>query len=284
MNLKAASPPILLTAHDWYAGIGIRTFPVRLKKPVFTGWQTEDFSKLSQWSGATGIGIVVAEGWCVVDIDLHVPGCARKGRESEEGGVCACESPDAIARQIGGSSVVCRTGSGGLHLYFQDPTHAIPCSTRGIHRQVDTKSHGNGYVLAPPSFHEQAGKFYTWESYPNGGPDSFPQVPAVLQKAFSLARRAKKDYRAMFINGSADGDRSKTAASLAGYLWTMMAPVSPNDITEEHLHFLEAVLRNWDTRNRPPLGEEEINRIAKSVGKTRYDRLCASFDREIGRS
>lgn len=58
-----------------------------------------------------------------------------------------------------------RTGSGGLHLYYQHPGQRVPCSQgkpgQGLGPGIDVKADG-GYVVLPPSVHPRTGRPYRW--------------------------------------------------------------------------------------------------------------------------
>ncbi len=67
-------------------------------------------------------------------------------------------------------TVLCRTGGGGLHVYFAYPRSFVP-SRNSMLPGVDLRGEG-GYVIAPPSLH-QNGQRYTW-IVPPGSVDLAP--------------------------------------------------------------------------------------------------------------
>ncbi len=75
-------------------------------------------------------------------------------------------------------TVHCRSGSGGLHLYFAHPRSFVP-SRNSLLPGIDVRGEG-GYVIAPPSLHEN-GQRYTW-IFPPGLVDLAP-MPRWLQGA-----------------------------------------------------------------------------------------------------
>lgn len=257
--------------------LGWRVFPVIGKEPVAKGWQTRPYTD-EEWSRATGLAVVCGPGWFVLDIDSHISGCPNKTDKLYTDHSCGCEFAvdiyNRIKPHLKQTGIVALSPTGGFHVYLKNPNDAIKCSSGTIHNQIDTKAQGKGYVLVPPSVHPFGG-VYEWDLPPGVAPELYEDVPEVLMKAIARASTALKDHRAVFKNGGQVGSRHACASSLAGYMWHLMSPRDPEDVTDEHLGFVQAVLRNWDTRNQTPLGVEEVDRIAKTIGKTHYDGLLS---------
>jgi hypothetical protein len=106
---------------------------------TITGWW-------ARWPDAN-IGVATGSGLVVIDIDP-----AHGGDKSFSA---------AVAR-LGdlGPTRMCRTGSGGRHLYYSTGTR-IPCSQGRLGPGIDVRGE-DGYVVAPPSLHI-SGRRYVWE-------------------------------------------------------------------------------------------------------------------------
>jgi len=91
----------------------------------------------------TGIGIVIAFPYLVIDVD---------------GEAGARAWADMLgSTQVDEKAPVARTGR-GLHLWFSD---WVPRRNRRLAEQLDLKGVG-GYVVAPPSLHPDTGQRYEW--------------------------------------------------------------------------------------------------------------------------
>lgn len=277
MSNQTITAQILSHREFYEAKLGWRVFPVIGKEPVASGWQTRTFSD-EEWSRATGLAVVCGPGWFVLDIDSHISGCPNKTDKLFTDHSCGCELAENIYNRLKPhlkqTGIVTRSPTHGFHVYLLNPDESIKCSAGVIHPQIDTKAQGKGYVLVPPSVHPFGGT-YEWDLPPGVNPEPYEPIPDVLLKAISQASTALKDHRAVFKNGGQIGSRHACAASLAGYMWHLLSPRDPADVTDEHLGFVQAVLRNWDTRNAAPLGAAECDRIAKTIGKTHYDGLVS---------
>lgn len=98
------------------------------------------------------IGIATGQGTAVIDADVS------------SGGLEVIDHWEELIPAAGSlpPTLWCRTGSGGLHLWFTiDPGITIPSRNR-VFDGIDVKSDG-GYVVAPPSLHYSGGT-YTWET------------------------------------------------------------------------------------------------------------------------
>lgn len=149
------APDALANAAAWYAGQGLRVFPVEVggKRPLGRlaphGCKdaTDDLDKVRAWWAAepqANIGIATGHLVDVIDIDGPV------GYRS-----IAAHWQSLVAESVGVTS----TGSGGAHIYLPaDPRRKNSVSA---HLQgVDTRAAG-GYVVAPPSRHA-SGRLYAW--------------------------------------------------------------------------------------------------------------------------
>lgn len=135
-----------------------------------------------------------------------------------------------------------RTGSGGLHLYYQHPGHPVPCSAGRLSPGIDVRGDG-GYVILPPSVHPRTGRPYVWvrrgpvEEMPPAlvaacmpAPERAPEpratstTPAggisypdrLLAAHLDAVRRAPEGRRRVTLYGSARGVARMVAAGAIG--------------------------------------------------------------------
>jgi hypothetical protein len=146
-----------------------------------------------------------------------------------------------------------RTGGGGLHIYLAAQPNVVFKNTAGqLGDGLDVRASG-GYVVAPPSKHISGGK-YEWQQ--QGGKDLAP-MPAwlvtSLQQPKVKVRAPATHWHEIARNGVAEGQRDKTATSLAGHL--LRRYVDPRVVLE--------LIQAWNVvRCTPPLGAELARRQA----------------------
>lgn len=129
------------------------------KHPLFSGGfniaTTDENTIRGWWSNMpdANIGIATGEpsGIFVVDVDV---GNGKRGEQS------LAELEQKVG-QLPTDAVV-RTGSGGLHYYFELPPEPIRNSASRLGENIDVRGNG-GYVIAPPSKHI-SGNAYIWEN------------------------------------------------------------------------------------------------------------------------
>lgn len=302
--------PNIPTAMHWFRGIGWQgIFPVMGKQPIpGFHWKTQKASE-NEWSSATGLALIVPRGVVVVDIDSHITGCPGKQHPKEpsdeprepSGSLaessanlstisvahplahprgCTCAPPSEIAAKFPQTPLTVHTPSGGIHLYYRDPSNLFTCTTKTVNPQVDTKANGDGYVLLPPSLHPSGGT-YVWGDLDAAVEIGFdfmklPVAPEFLYSAFRRARSAKGEgggLKELFKRGAATGERNSMCAKVAGHLWWAFAPGNPVDVNDESLGAIVAALVVWNRRVEPPLRFDELESVAKSIGRTHYGRL-----------
>ncbi len=189
--------------------------------------------ELRSWSWP-GVGIVTGRisGVLVLDVD---------GQEGEAELEKSGHPPTPMVR----------TPSGGLHLYFRHPDAEIRTGIR-VAPGLDVKAAG-GYVVAPPSVGAN-GRRYEWLISPDEAEPA--DVPEWLMRLVERPRR----------NGSAgpvgekipSGQRNRELTSLGGSMRRRGMG------EEEIFDALAAVNRR---RCDPPLEEEEVEKIARSVAR-----------------
>jgi replicative DNA helicase len=149
------------------------------------------------------------------------------------------------------------TPSGGMHIFLRAPKGVkIKNSVSdALGDGVDVRGHG-GYVIVPPSSIEGTRYQFLTE-----GKD-FGDAPAWLVE--KVRRKDREETAQRDVKKAPDtitrGSRNDKLTSLAGYL-------RHKGMTEDELENMLLVLNQ--TRCKPPLPEDEVRKIASSVG--RYD-------------
>lgn len=195
-----------------------------------------------------GIGIVTGaiSGLVVIDVDAgHGGNGSLEQLEREHGRLP--------------TTVECRTGGGGRHLYFAHPGGLIRNKV-GLAPGVDLRGDG-GYVVAPPSLHA-SGLRYAWVDGRSAGSMAIAPLPdwALRQVVEEPARRGHPIayWRRLVGEGVPAGERNNTIASLAGHL--LRHGVDASVVME--------LLLCWNRiRCRPPLADEEVAAVVTSISR-----------------
>lgn len=148
---------------------------------------SKDAVQIEAWfrpgSPPSNIGIVTGEisNLTVIDIDI---GPGKIGAESWA---------DAIKDHGEPVTLMARTGSGGMHVFFRYNS-ALKTATNVLGKGVDCRNDG-GYVVAPPSEHRSGG-VYEWID----SGVAIAALPAHLSKRKELRGRPRKDdmYRGKY--------------------------------------------------------------------------------------
>lgn len=147
---------------------------------------------------------------------------------------------------------------GGSHYFFRHPegivsnrAHNIPglpgCDVRG----------DGGYVLAAPSVHPEGG-VYQWAPGCASGEVELAEIPSWL--TVLLQEPPAKQATATggdWLQGVPEGLRDATAAQVMGHL---LAKGLPPAEAEEWLLL-------WNSRNRPPMDEAQVRKVARSIAQ-----------------
>ena len=151
------------------------------------------------------------------------------------------------------------SGGGGRHLYFQHPGGQVPSTSGKLGLGLDTRGDG-GYIVAPPSWHA-SGEAYKWETGKNPIQVPLAPLPAWLSDLLQgppgqeSSPRERTSIAAQVIP---EGRRNETLTSIAGAMWRQ-------GMIEEAV--TTALLIENTRRCRPPLPEEEVKRIVRSIAR-----------------
>jgi len=171
-------------------------------------------------------------------------------------GMEGAESLTALIAEHGPlpDTAVVLTGGGGCHLYFKHPGGLRNAVKIGGWPGLDLRGDG-GYVLAPPSVHPN-GTRYTWES--DDVPIAIPPDWLIALVAGNGRIIPPAKVAEPLPTRIVQGQRNSILTSLAGSMRRRGAP-------EEAI--LAALRVTNATRCNPPLPDDEVRRIAKSVAR-----------------
>jgi Bifunctional DNA primase/polymerase, N-terminal/Protein of unknown function (DUF3987)/Primase C terminal 1 (PriCT-1) len=224
-----------------HASRGRRVFPVKRNKAPYTknGFldATTDEATIRGWWDEypdAGVGAAMGDGLFVLDIDDE---SALAALESEHGRL-----PPTVEAV---------TPRPGRHLYFRGD---VGISEGSLPKGIHVRGQG-GYVLLPPSPHENGG-FYEWKA----APDEIPYAPAP-SSLLALIRdaHARRNGHAPPVGDEIpDGERDVKLTSLAGSMRN-------RGMSEKEM--LAALLVVNADRCKPPLPASKVEKIAASVAR-----------------
>lgn len=238
-----------------YAENGYAVIPVgRNKIPLINDWPnqaaTDTRQIISWWSlwPDANIGIVCGEksgGLIVADVDI------KNGKHGDE----ALQQFQAMNGDFP-STVMCRTGSGGLHYYFKDPEHFAGKYKNDVEviPGVDIRTDG-GFVVVPPSVNAE-GHAYTWVhdvGLLDEEPADLNESAAQLLTRSHVKKKQKTDRKT--VVNVPKGSRNNT---LFRYCCTQVGAGVPQEIAEK------SALDLNDTFD-PPLSDSEVHTIVESA-------------------
>jgi Bifunctional DNA primase/polymerase, N-terminal/Primase C terminal 1 (PriCT-1) len=245
---ETAAGETTLAAALAYAARGWPVFPVNGKAPLtergFNDASAEPEQIRTWWRANPAAGVAIAtgapSGVLIVDIDAQKGGArAWKQLAGEHGKVP--------------STAATLTGGGGSHLLFIHPG-GVPCSVGLLAEHVDVRGDG-GYAILPPSVHE-TGRRYKWMQ----SPEKFglAEAPEWLIKLARGRQNGRPSNASPLPEIIPEGRRNTELASIAGTL--RRRGLGETEI----LSTLREVNRQ---RCQPPLDDNELDRIAGSVGR-----------------
>ena len=187
----------------FYTSRNIKVFPVKKqgKSPLCVGGfksATVDTAILQEWNKKffdCNIGIPTGQlnNIFVLDVD------------GEQG----LQSLECLERLYGKLDVPTVITGKGKHLYFKMPENIdIKSSVSKIADHIDIRANG-GYVVAPPSIHEN-GHQYTWENFDIN--QDFPQAPSWLISLITNAEKQSLPVSGVLeeISNAPQGQRNDT--------------------------------------------------------------------------
>lgn len=239
----------LVSAALEYAQRGWYVFPCKPgdKRPLTAnGFKdaTTDANKIRdwwrQWPNAN-IGIATGQsGLVVIDLDVKGP----------HNGVEAWHDIKATLG-INDETPTVETPSGGLHIYYSAGGRRIRNSASKLAEGIDVRAQG-GYVVAPPS-HTSDG-VYTWALGMSPDEMQLAVLPEAIASALIEIMPSEPTYDGIIPKGQ----RNETLARIAGAL-------RRKGLSESAI--LAALLAENAQRCSPPLREDEVRRIAKSIAR-----------------
>lgn len=257
--VQSEPAPVLLEWALYYASLGWHVFPLHTPDGGRCDCRRDDCRRsgkhprtmhgkddattapatIERWWGmwpTANIGISCEpSGLAVLDIDPRHGG-DESFRDLQE------EYPDAdfnTARSI--------TGSGGMHYVFRAPPQGVRSGAGTFGPGLDVRGLG-GYIVAPPSLHEQ-GNEYEWEVQPS-------EIDLLLWPSIEPKGKGRSDA-GIIGETIADGERDDTLTSIAGTM--RRRGMSEIEILES--------LRVVNRRCVPPVPEADLQRIARSVSR-----------------
>ncbi len=237
------------------AELGYNVFPVtpNAKKPPLTSHGFKEASTDPEvintwWDHWPEANLAIAtEGLLVVDVDVV------NGEQNS----WLADEPEKMADLAAAPTAI--TPRGGRHYVFRQPAgKQLRCTTGTLAPNVDTRADG-GYLMVAPSIVD--GRAYT--SSLDVPRDQLAEPPAWLLGILEGPGKASvRTSESVSTNTIPAGQRNGTLASLAG---TMRR----RGMTEDAI--LAALHAENTNRCDPPLDDDEVEQIAKSIGKYRPD-------------
>lgn len=246
--------PLLHYALRYASRYGWRVFPLHGKEPAVSGGHqsaTTDADQIREWwkqwpEANIGIACDSEHGPIVIDIDAP--------KDHEVSGFKFLKKLELPAEGMVTRTAISRPGR--LHLYFGPMRDSItikrmirPFKLKDKKVAIDILGDG-GYVVAPPSLHPDTGKRYVWGEKRDLAP--FPK------RIFRfIEQKSIKQIAPPLPEIIREGERDMMLTSLAGTMRRRDA--SPNTI-------LAALRVENALRVRPPLTDNQLMKIAKSIG------------------
>ena len=214
------------------------------KHPMFSGWESKataneaEIIAAFQQHPAANIGFATGDRFFAVDIDVKSNGYENLrsyGQLSDTGSVT--------------------TGSGGSHHYYLLPKDLKVPNLSSLIPGVDLRSKG-GLVVAPGSAH-QSGSRYEWKAGCSPDEIAIAEPDAWLCDLIANAATDKTLSREL-PEAIEEGTRNSVMASMAGAL-------RRKGLSYEAI--LAALLVENESRCNPPLSDQEIETIARSISR-----------------
>jgi len=220
-----------------YSKKGFKVMPLNGKLPLTKNGSkdaTTDTAQIEAWWTThpnANIGVATGDGLIVVDFD-NLTG----------------EAAELYASLP--ASWVSKTGR-GYHIWLSTDMEISNSASR-LAKGVDIRGEG-GYIVVPPSIHPDGGH-YTWHVYDADEPD---EAPAWLTEKL-LANKRVSHPALTTQDPIASGGRNEALAAIAGSM-------RHKGLSQAAIE--AALLEENQLRCDPPLSDEEVMRVAKSVSR-----------------
>jgi hypothetical protein len=250
MNIKDT----IRAAHELADHFQWSVFPVnpKTKAPFFKGWQesaSSDLGQIEQLFGplryaAIGVRTGACSNLVVIDIDERPKYSGLASFEQ-----AGFEWPETI---------VAKTPSGGLHLYFRSNGSAVKNSASVLAQGIDVRGEG-GYIIAPPSL--TVFGYYRWECSEElmlAGPSDIPV--RYLDALNQVGQRTRVPQNSSTVSQNlltpvGEGGRNVEMTRRCGFL---LKKYNPTDAWQ--------LLSRINIRCcEPPLEERELGTIFRSI-------------------
>ncbi len=233
----------ILEAAFSYIGQGFKVFPVKTDKKPLTAHGLKDATQTQSgvrefWTRWPDAGIaLVTEGLMVLDFDTKNGGLGSKAAIEAKYG------PLSRTRTH-------RTGGGGEHWIYRNPngTDVRNTVTFAGYEGVDLRANG-GYIVAPPSPHVSGRRYEVLDD------SEIAPAPTWLAD-LATKKRTRSPQTTSESQPIPEGQRNSTLTSLAG---TMRR----RGVSQEAIEV--ALLEVNRQQCSPPLSEDEVRRVARSV-------------------
>ena len=245
-----------------YASMGWRVFPLQPRQKDRFGcksWKrdaTTDEVQIRAWWGKNpeyNVGVVTGDGLGVIDVD---------DKPDKHGGILGSDMLADWEFEHGkiAETVCAQSGSGGVHYYFDIGDWPIrKCESPGL--SIDLRCNG-GYIVAPPSIHPDTGEPYTWDISPED------MAPAKLGSVEKACFQWIWDNRNGNRGNDAKPDKGKDGGIIREGGRNAALFSEGRSMRSKGLDY-DLIRAALDGKNhmlcRPPLPDEEVEKIAKSV-------------------
>lgn len=155
-----------------------------------------------------------------------------------------------------------KTGGGGYHLYYKYQ-EGVRNGAR-ICELTDIRGDG-GYVVAPPSRHQSGNYYEVVKRVPMAG------FPIDILRSIKQERPQKEIGN--LLNGVEQGQRNEAAAKMSGIILKI---VKREDYNTTGWQLLMA----WNRGNNPPLEEQELRSVYKSIANREFSKIGLEADGE----
>lgn len=247
--------------------------PVHFKVPVLPTWKEYETKRVTEedidrWFKEYGDNITGLALICGAISDITV---LDFDKEKDKDGKVIPESKLPSILNDMKPTCMTKTGTEGMHLIYK----YFP-KLNGIQKlvpRVDIKSEG-GYVLLPPSQHENGNK-YKFIVSPNS---------IIAELDDSILRYIKRDTSgneikpktdwSTVINGASQGERNNTAAKIIGKML--------NDTSPEMWDLVVIpAMKAWNENNIPPMSNKELFSVYNSIKRMKAQQILKSKTEKV---